>query len=277
LMFIHGRVQNQAMNGFHADIDMRALESMFLIAPTETRKAVARLLNDEAFSYKSITESVLSGRYIIRNRAFVRSMLRVDKADATRPPSSQRAIAGSIRTSRFTGWAEVVPGGPAPERGRIVGTNARADDPERKALQGNRLLSGLTFERPSNYDEIPERMRIPAMISMLARNPDYTAEGKGMFIIQGGNWVPGLYKFKSKGQMAKWRKSRKGDYTLVDKRTRDVYDRPEVQRVQTFGKAPQGESFNWPLISIGKLQAWFDPRETWLRYFGEIVRKAVNR
>ena len=250
---------------------------MFLIAPAETRKATARFLNDEAFADKTLSERVLSERYIVRNRAFVRAMLRVEKADPARPPSNQVAIAGSIRTNRFTGWAEVIPGGPDPERNRTLGLNARGGDSTKKALQGSRLLSGLTFERPSNYDEIPERMRIPAMISILARCPDYTADGRGMFIIQGGNWVHGLYKFKNKGQVAKWRKSRKGAYTLVDKRDTATYDRPAVQRVQTFDKAPKGQQFNWPQITIDRLKVWFNPLDTWASYFGEIVRKANNK
>jgi hypothetical protein len=248
---------------------------MLRIAPRETGRATARLLNDEAFSYKSIVESVISSRYTIRSASFVRSMIRVEKADQNQAPSGQVAKSGSIKTSRFSGWAEVVTGA-EPERNRIVGTNARGGDPAKKALQGSRLLSGLTFERPENFDEIPERMRIPAMISILARNPDYTSEGKGMFIIQGGNWVPGLYKFKNKEQAARWSRSKK-QYILRDKRTRDVYDRPAVTRVQTFGKAPRGQMFNWPQISLSRLGAWFKPQDVWAKYFGEIVRKASGR
>lgn len=254
---------------FHANVNMGTLHALFLRAPKQTGRAVSKFLNDEAFSYRELGPRVLKERLTIRNAAFVQSMFRVEKANPEQSPDKQVAKAGSIKTARFSGWAELVTG-QEPERKRTIGSNARGGDMEAQAQKGSRLLEGLELEKPSNFDDIPERMRIPAMLSILARNPDYTAAGHGLFIIEGGNWVPGLYRFQ-KGQTAKWAHSKKkGDY-IKDKRDRWTYEHPAVTRVQTFGKAPKGQRYNWPQITIERLRAWFKPADVWAQYFKDAI------
>ena len=253
---------------FKASIDMKALSQMLARAPQKTRAGTARLLNDEAFTFKELAPRVLDERYHIRNRGFVSSRFRVEKASPAQDPHAQVARSGSIYSDRFSGWVEEVTGR-EPERNRTVGTNARGGVESNIAAQANRLKPGLTFASPDDYDEIPERMRIPAMISILARNPDYTASGKGLFIIAGGNWVPGLYKFK-KGQTATWARSKKKGLYLKDKRDNKTRKHPEVTRVQTFGEAPAPRRFNWPQQTINKVFVWFNSKKEYIRMLNDI-------
>lgn len=261
------------METFNAGMDISCLERFFRIAPAETRKATSRLLNDQAFSYRELGPKVLAERLIIRNASFVQAMFRVQKADAGKAPNQQRATAGSIRTDRFSGWSELVDG-KEPARKRLMGLNARSGDYGKKVPTKNRLASGMQLEGPDNYSEIPERMRVMAMISILARNPDYT-NGTGMFIITGGNWVPGVYKFKSRDQWTRYSTSKK-QKVLRDNRTRTTRDRPKVTRIQTFDKAPKTKRYDWPGITLTRLKAWFNPADTWSRYFNDIIRKAIK-
>jgi hypothetical protein len=257
------------MDDFHASLDMACLHRLFMQAPKETGKATARLLNDEAFSYKELAQKVIAEKHTIRDQSFLRFAFRVEKSDPVLEPSKQRATAGSIKTDRFTGWIEDVTG-TAPSRDRILGANARGGDMQAKAK--SRLMPDLEFEKPGNYDDIPEVSRITAMISILARNPDYTSAGKGMFIITGGNWVPGLYKF-NKGQTAKYSWSKKNGIRLIDKRDRTTRDYPAIQRVQTFGKAPKSQRYDWPDITIARLMVWFKASDIWAKYFGEVMER----
>lgn len=257
------------MDDFHASLDMACLHRLFTQAPKETGKATARLLNDEAFSYRELVQKVIAEKHTIRDQGFLRFAFRVEKAEPNQAPALQRAKAGSIRTDRFTGWIEDVTG-TAPSRDRILGANARGGDMHAKAKI--RLMPGLEFEKPTNFDEIPERLRIPAMLSILSRNPAYTAAGKGLFIVEGGNWVPGLYKFQ-KGQTAKMRHYKSKPSKLIDTRDRQTRDYPAIQRVQTFGKSPKGQRYDWPNITIARLMVWFKASDTWARYFGEIVNR----
>jgi hypothetical protein len=258
------------MDTFETKLNMGALEHLFKIAPAETKKATANFLNDQAFTYRELAPKVLSERYIIRNKAFVQSMFRVEKASPTGSPDAQKAKAGSIKSNRFTGWIEEVTG-QAPERKRLVGDNARSGDRQVKASQSNRLMAGMDLPKPSDFDDIPERMRIPAMISILARNPDYTADSHGMFLIKGGKWIPGIYRFQ-RGQTAKWVKSKSRGIRLKDKRDRATYERPKVTRVQTLGQTPTPRKFDWPKITTDRLRVWFRPDDVWAHYFNDIIK-----
>jgi hypothetical protein len=121
-------------------------------------------------------------------------MFRVEKADPNQAPEKKRARAGSIKTDRFSGWIEEVTG-QAPSRNRLLGSNTRGGDYQKKAIQQNRLTAGLSLIGPKDFDDIPEANRIPAMLRLLASNP-HTGQSNGLFIVEGGNWVPGIYKFE---------------------------------------------------------------------------------
>jgi len=232
------------------------------LGPEETRKATSHFLNEMAFKGRAEGPKTLKDiGMTIRNPGFVQSRFYVEKANPSTNPSSQVSKVGSTKSDRFSGWAEAY--GEEPERNRLLGPTARGGDMKAKALPSNRLMPKTTFESPDNFDEIPERMRIPAMLSILARNPDYTAEGKGAFIIDGDNkWVPGLYKFK-RGQQARWQRSKKKGLHL-SRRDRATYERPQVTRIQTFGESPTKNSESmkkhWMQILTDRLISEWAPR-----------------
>jgi hypothetical protein len=255
---------------FDIKMDMRQLTRFFQIAPRETKKATGRLLNDMAFSHRDIAMATIGSRHIIRDKRFLSFALQVKKADLTQAPFKQRAISGSIRTDRFTGWVEDL--GIAPKRNRLIGSNARGGNIRAKAKV--RLMPELEFEKPSNYSDIPARQRIPAMLSILSRNPDYTSAGKGMFIIEGQGWAHGLYTWTNKKTQAAYVSRSKKKTIIRDKRDRTTRDYPAIKRVQTFGRAPKGQRFNWPGITINRLMAYFDAVDSWRRYFGPLIDQA---
>jgi hypothetical protein len=202
-------------------------------------------------------------------------MFQVEKANPGQDPYRQVACVGSVKKKNFSGWAELVDGR-KPLRNRIVGLNAREGSIERQASKGNRLMEGVEYEKPSNYTEIPGGARINAMLSILSRNPDYTAAGKGRFIITGGNWTPGLYTWSNKKTQAAYFSRSKKKKIIRDNRDTQTKRYPGVRRVQTFGKAPKSQRYNWPQLTTTRLMAWYPADVRWANYFGPIIDRAKH-
>lgn len=241
---------------FDSNMDMKEFLGYLSGGKEKTKQATAYYLNSIAFKARSEGPKRLEAAGMeIRDPRFVQSRFRVEKADPTDSTESQIARMGSVATNRFTAWAENY--GETPVRNRLLGPAARRGDLKNKAEPENRLVRSRKFKRPDDFAEIPERMRIPAMLSIIARNPGKAASGKGAFIIEGGGWVPGLYRFKKNTA-----RERIGGRL-----------RPPVVRVQTFGKSPEPKrKIDWMQILTKHVQDKYSKRLAFLavqKYLGK--------
>jgi len=259
---------------FECKIGIENLQHFFKIAPKETKKGVAEMLNSLAFEYRRSVPSVLKEHgYKIRNASFVGSRVRVVKAKASDPIGKQVAIGGSVKSDRFTGWIEEITGDD-PTRMRTIGAQARKGDMQNQAERQNRLLPSDSRITSDDFNEIPERVRVPAMLAILARNPSLLSASKGAFIIKGvGNWAPGLYRFK-KGQAATMRTSKKLGPHVVDKRESKDQRAPEVVQVQKFGEDPRHARWDWNKITAVQVLTRVDQAALWRKCLMDTIRRA---
>lgn len=104
-------------------------------APKQTRWAVASVLNDIAFNSRTEALDVIDDHMDVRNKGFVRSHVRVDKANGRQEVAAQEAWMGSTAEASgdkttFTGWVEQQLGEPR-EQKRTHGIRARGNKKRR--------------------------------------------------------------------------------------------------------------------------------------------------
>lgn len=212
--------------------------------------AAAQGLNDMAFAYRTEAPLVIGEHRKIRAPAFIKSRFLVKKAKPGRLDHMQ-AIAGSIKSDRFSGFAEDYGEGETGRSQRSIGANARGSDMAAKAKQQNRLIAGIVdISEFSDIKGAPNQ-RIAAMISMIARHPSLAPNG--VFKIAGGTMTPGLYRLSGNAASAKIKRKRLGK---VEMPTNYNYAwRPKVERVQTFKKKIDDKKLDWAHITLKRVEA----------------------
>jgi hypothetical protein len=106
-------------------------------SPGIFRKASTGMINNLAFRLRKHVLEEIEGSMTIRSSKFVEGSVRVKMAR----PSDQKAVVGSIRRERFTGWAEQEKGLKDP-RDRIHTVTARTDNWKRRVAPRFRLKPG---------------------------------------------------------------------------------------------------------------------------------------
>jgi hypothetical protein len=107
------------MDDFHVSLDMGSLHHLFQQGAREMPRASANYLNDVAFAYRIEAAKVIAAEKTIRDPRFVQSRFWVEKATPGNP-NTMKAISGSIKSDRFTGWAEDYGGAQAAGEGRCL-------------------------------------------------------------------------------------------------------------------------------------------------------------
>jgi len=223
--------------------DLRKLQRFQKNAPREFRKATAGVLNSLAFSTKKLDEENIDNSMIVRNRRFVNSSLRVEKARSG-PIESQIATEGSINRPRFTGWVEQQKG-TAPKKKRTSTLASRKGSKRRQMLARARLKSGNQFYKPEQFQGRSLQQRFYFMMRVLG------SRGGGEFLLdtdiptKRGALTAGLYNLK---------KSR-------------------ISRLQSFkgGKNPKRD--NWHTRSLMQLNRRNDIKYIWQDNLNRVVRK----
>jgi hypothetical protein len=234
---------------FHAGSILKPWQTILASLSKANIAAATQGLNDMAFAYRTEAPLVIGEHRKIRAPAFIKSRFLVEKAKPGRLDHMQ-AIAGSIKSERFSGFAEDY-GEASPGRGtRSIGANARGGDMAAKAKQQNRLMGDIPSVDQFAIPGAPNQ-RIAAMISMIARHPSIAPQGT--FILHGGGMTAGVYRLKAGATKGKRNKAGvvRG---AVKQANADTYA-PAIQRVQTFKIKIDDKKIDWAHITLKRVEA----------------------
>jgi len=196
-------------------------------------QAIAQGLNDQAFAFRAAGPKVLASRLVIRNYGFVKSRFLVQKV-STLNVLKMAAIAGSIKSQRFSGWDEFY-GSHTPEHrsARTFGLNARGGDKTKQAKQQYRIKPDMGMMlKYSDFSSLPTQARIWAMLRTLFMHMGRNA----LFVLpQVGKFSPGLYRIKHVNSNAK---------------TKARYPVSKITRVQSYQtSAIPKQKWDWAAVA----------------------------
>jgi len=130
--------------------DLKMLRKFYKRAPQLFARASAGILNDFAFGTKTEIEKLLKNRLTIRNQAFLRGSIRVQKADG-KVIDRQKSKVGSVTRPRFSGWLEQQTGKKDP-RSHKPTIFARRGNKFSAVPPGNRLKQSSVALRPEDFN-----------------------------------------------------------------------------------------------------------------------------
>ena len=172
--------------------DLRKLERFFKRTPSQLPRSTASVLSGMAFEARKIDIEILSRNLVVRNRKFVESSIRVQKARSGRI-ETQVALVGSINRPRFTGWAEQETGA-IPKQERAATLRARGGSKRGQIQSKARLRKSNQFHKPEQFQGRNLQQRFGFMMRVLN-----TRGGSQYFITsqqiptRRGHINPGLY------------------------------------------------------------------------------------
>jgi len=165
--------------------------------PKAFNYAAGHTLNDLAFGTREEGIHYINQTMIVRNKRFVESSMRVQRARFAAGIDRMQSIVGSIRRDRFTGWQEQITAAQIP-RGRAITKAARGGSVLRRVAPKARLRPGSPFKSPRDYAGRSARERANTMMQTLDREGN-----RNPFILYGHRTLSsGLWKFGS-GQKGK--------------------------------------------------------------------------
>jgi len=183
------------MNDFYIDKSgLKKLEQFFKNSPQLLRPVTANVLTSLAFNARKQYISSINQSMIVRNRKFVESSLRVQKARSGKI-ESQIALSGSIERPRFTGWEEQQKGKP-PKKKRAITLAGRRGNKRNISISKARLKSSNKFYKPQQFSGRTLHSKFMFMMRVLNNR------GGGEFIIgrplttHKGQLKTGLYQLK---------------------------------------------------------------------------------
>lgn len=217
---------------------LKNLQKYISEAGKKFRAAENMWINRAAFGTRDNALAYLARNFTVRSPGFVRSRLRVEKATFSR----QRAEVGSIRTQRFTGWAEQE-GLAEDKRDKTVTPSARLGVITKRVLPRFRMKRSTSFRKPDDYAGRTRRQRANAMLQAVGRGRD-----KRPFVLYGHRTLQaGLWRF---GDGPKGRR--------------------KLEALQIFGKKPpRPKRAPWMRSSVRKYFREIDRKRVW----ADIVRR----
>lgn len=143
-------------------------------------------VNRAAFGTRKNAIKYIDVHMTVRNPQFVQSRIRVKKASVSR----RVAEAGSVRTARFTGWAEqerLV----RDKRDKVLTPEARMKSRTKRVPPKYRMKRTRKYRRPEDYPGRTRRARAQAMLQAIGRGRD-----KKAFVLHGHPVLKsGLWRF----------------------------------------------------------------------------------
>jgi hypothetical protein len=208
------------MEAIRFEMDIKAMQQWlraWKMFPRQSGKWAAQMVNDMAFQFKADFPGVIASRYTVRDPAFIRKIIRVEKA---RPRSRMADIAASVYTwhgstgesgeggssVRFSGFEEELTGSPsevARPHHRVITDAGRKGrvwtgigEGWARMHRGNQQRIPSIIDTEAGLQNVPEEHRFAAMIRMMAQGK--IAHSKpNTFILEGPRYKkPGLYRFK---------------------------------------------------------------------------------
>lgn len=210
-----------------------ALQRIYREMPKKFNYASANLLNTFAFGTKKQTFVVISREMIVRKPGFVRSSVRVTKANGRIDVNKQKSICGSIYRDKFTGWREQELLEET-TRTKTITPLARNNVPT-KILPGRfRLKKSNEFMSPDHSDyasQADKHKKSVMMLNILAKKGH-----KKPFKVFGHDKLrSGLYVFK--GVIKK--------VTVVKDNKKRTYKRRDIGMIQKFDNKVQPKPIAW--------------------------------
>ncbi|MCK5601154.1 hypothetical protein KAR91_04740 [Candidatus Pacearchaeota archaeon] len=164
----------------------------YATAPKKFAKASGSMLNHFAFGTRTEALNELQRRMTIRNQAFMKRQMRVEKSHTRLPIQSQVSKTGSVTTQRFTGWEEQETGKKT-DKTRTFSLSARRGSRRKQALPSARLKPGRDLDNPNNYEGKDSYHRVLAMLSAIQAKKSK----KPFHVFKGGRKISsGLYRFE---------------------------------------------------------------------------------
>lgn len=182
---------------FNLDLgEMLKLRKFMKRSPKQFHRVAIGVLNTAAFGTRTEAIKELRSNLIIRNDRFLKSSVRVQKANTRESLNRAESTVGSIGRNRFSGWIEQQTGQSGDKTRTSTsfgrGGSASGDLPVGSRFKRKNILSPDRFPGSS-----PESRSI-AMINSLKRR-NYTRS----FIIKGNRkFKGGLYKIKGRKRIA---------------------------------------------------------------------------
>jgi hypothetical protein len=183
------------MNDFYIDKSgLKKLEQFFKDSPQLLKPVTANVLTSLAFNARKQYVRSINQSMIIRNRKFVESSLRVQKARSGKI-ENQIALSGSIERPRFSGWQEQQTGKTSKKK-RAITLAGRRGNKRNIAISKARLKSSNKFYKPQQFSGNTLHSKFMFMLRVL------TSRGGGEFIIttpiktRKGQLKTGLYQIK---------------------------------------------------------------------------------
>lgn len=177
--------------------DLRTLKRFFKESPVRFRQATAGVLNSLAFSTRKYDIENIEKSMTVRNKRFVQSSIRVDKARSG-SIESQVAYTYSIQKGNFTGWAEQQLNTRTQQKKQFTDTG-RGGSPRRRVPAKYRMKKGKKFLRSSTItpsinkfkDEYHRTVIFMAMMRRRKKEPFYIdypigKMKRGLYIVEKG-------------------------------------------------------------------------------------------
>lgn len=184
------------MAAFELDLmDFLNFKKMMKKNPRLFSNAAVNVLNSHAFGTRKLALRNINRGMIVRNQAFVKSSMRVDKARKRFPFTGAQSEVGSIKRDRFTGWEEQETG-KADRRKHYAKETARSNSRQKRVGKGFRLNQTSKFPQPSDFKGKVLAARANKMLHVLSRagfTKPFLLKG---FKSRGGRMLPaGVWKF----------------------------------------------------------------------------------
>jgi hypothetical protein len=223
------------------------------------------MTNDMAFQFRDDFFEVIKKQYTIRDPAFIKRTITIKKA---RPRSRIEDIAAVIGTwqgktgKTFSGYEE-----------EITGSPGTASEPKRRVILPAGRSGGTMKGKARSYARMnPSDGKIPSIIDLDARVPEehrfaafirLMAAGKiahtkhNTFILEGGKYKPGLYRFKG-GKLPVGKAFRKG--------------KGRVEMLQVFVDKPvMPPKWDWRGETADKVMEKFTPDYIFNNYISRAI------
>jgi hypothetical protein len=251
--------------GLEFKMDLSEVEKMLKAFvktyPVEMQRTKNKLLNDMAFAFKEIAPEVIAQLKTVRNEAFVKKQIQVEKAAGNKPEARAGSVAIEQSSSQgaFSGWSEDY--GEKPKGRRVfrsIGKNARGGSMQSKAKPKAWLKKGYSI---IHTDDIQGTSYGPnRLMAAIA----YTAKTAGV----GGQLIVSrdmVNKDGGKGLPAElW----------IIRSMKGYKGRPKLKLMQRWsGEEITHERDDWVGETLARMKTWYPPEDMFERYMAPIFRK----
>lgn len=171
--------------------DEKRLMKFYRTAPRKFGYATADVLNQMAFGNRNESINILHNRLTIRNKNFVNSSMRVEKAKGYHNINTMESKFGSIKKDRSSGWIEQETGRRS-NKDRVATIMGRSGSESKQIKPSIRLKQGRRFKSAQDFEPNGSVGRTLMMLMKLKRE-----KYKKPFVVRRRNKYKrrGMYKF----------------------------------------------------------------------------------